>query len=187
MGAGELAVTGGAEKLLEAGFTYNVTRLKPVVEYRSGTLVVRQPGTTGLPNLAGITDFRNEWDLRLYDGVPMDVRVNVGAGISDLQLAGLSLTGLDVSVGAGDHTIDLSGDWARDLRVNIDAGAASIRLRLPRDVGARVEVQSGPHAIEATGLTQDGDVYTNAAYGVSDVTLEVDLDVGVGSINLEAN
>ena len=58
-------------------------------------------------------------------------------------------------------------------------------MRLPRDVGARVEVESGPHTIEATGLTQDGDVYTNAAYGVSEVTLQVDLQVGIGQINLE--
>ena len=40
------------------------------------------------------------------------------------------------------------------------------RLRLPRDVGARVEVESGPHTVQATGLTKDGDAYTNAAYGV---------------------
>ena len=43
MGAGDLEVTGGAEKLLEADFTYNVAKLKPEVEYTDGTLVVRQP------------------------------------------------------------------------------------------------------------------------------------------------
>ncbi len=144
MGAGDLEVTGGAEKLLEADFTYNVARLKPEVKYTDGTLVVRQPEVNGLPALRGITDFRNEWGLRLYDGVPMDLSVDVGAGASDLQLAGLSLTRLDVSLGAGKYTVDLSGDWARDLDVTIDAGAANISVRLPRDVGVRVEVEAGP-------------------------------------------
>ena len=60
------------------------------------------PRSNGLPDLRGITDFRNEWDLRLYDEVPMDLSVDMGAGTSDLQLAGLSLTGLDVSLGAGE-------------------------------------------------------------------------------------
>jgi len=70
MGAGELGVTGGAEKLLEADFTYNVAELKPQVAYTGGTLVVKQPDVEGLPALQGITDFRNEWDLRLHDGTP---------------------------------------------------------------------------------------------------------------------
>jgi hypothetical protein len=102
-----------------------------------------------------------------------------------LQLAGLSLTGLDVSLGAGTYTVDLSGDWARDLDVTIDAGAADITVQLPKDVGARVEVDAGPTTIEATGLMRDKNVYTNAAYGVSDVTLQINLEAGIGKINLE--
>ena len=184
-GAGDLKLTGGAEKLLETDFTYNVAKLKPVVEYTDGTLVVRQPDIKGLPDLRGILDFRNEWGLRLYDEVPMDLSVDMGAGTSDLQLAGLSLTGLKVSFGAGTYTVDLSGDWARNLDVTIDAGAAILSVRLPRDVGARVKVDDGPHTIEAAGLTKDGGVYTNAAYGVSEVTLQINIEAGIGQIKLD--
>ena len=52
MGAGDLEVTGGAEKLLEADFAYNVARLKPEVQYTNGTLVVRQPEHERLARLA---------------------------------------------------------------------------------------------------------------------------------------
>jgi hypothetical protein len=185
LGAGNLELAGGAKKLLEAGFTYNVAKLAPEVEYKNGTLVIRQPNINGLPDLRGITDYRNEWGLRLNNQLPMDLSVEMGSGTSDLQLAGLSLTGLDVSLGAGENTVDLSGDWVHDLDVTIDAGAANVKVLLPKDVGARVKVEAGPHTVEATGLAQDGDVYTNAAYGVSAVTLQVDLEVGIGQINLE--
>ena len=178
-------MTGGAQKLLESDFTYNVARLKPEVEYTDGRLVVAQPEAKGLPVLRDTTDFRNEWSVRLYDQVPMDLSVDMGAGASDLHLASLSLTGLDVNLGAGESTVDLSGDWVRDLDVIIDAGAATLTVRLPREVGARVEIGEGPHTVEATGLTQDGDVYTNAAYGVSEVTLQVNMQAGIGRINLE--
>jgi hypothetical protein len=184
-GAGELEVTGGAEKLLEADFTYNVAKLKPEVEYTDGTLVVQQPDIGGVPAVTGITDYRNEWVLRLNDDVPMDLNVDVGAGTTDLILSGLSLTSLDVSLGASKSTIDLSGDWARDLNAIIEAGATDINILLPRDVGVRIEVESGPHTIEATDLTKDGNVYTNAAYGVSGVTLQIELEVGIGLINLD--
>jgi hypothetical protein len=184
-GAGDLQVSGGAQELLEADFTYNVARLKPEVEYEDGTLAVSQPDEKGLPDLRNITDFRNDWGLHLYDDLPMDLQVNVGGGTGDLQLAGLSLTGLDVSLGAGDFTVDLRGDWARDLDVTIDAGAADINVLLPEDIGVRVDVERGPVMIETSGLAKDGDVYTNAAYGVSEVTLQVDMDAGIGRINLE--
>ena len=184
-GAGDLELSGGADKLLEADFNYNVAALKPEVEYTDGTLVVRQPETNGMPDLRDITDFRNEWTLRLNDKIPMDLSVDVGGGSGDLLLAGLSLTSLDITLGAGIYTIDLTGDWAKNLDVTIDAGAADVTLRLPKDVGARVNVEEGPHTIEATGLTKDGAIYTNAAYGVSDVTIKVDLEVGIGTINLQ--
>jgi hypothetical protein len=184
-GAGDLDLTGGAEKLLEAGFVYNVARLKPEVKYTSGTLVVRQPETNGLPDLRDIADFRNEWDLRLNDETPIDLRVIVGGGSANLQLAGLSLARLDVSLGAGQSTLDLNGDWVRDLDVTIDTGAADLTVRLPSDVGVRVEVDRGPTAIDASGLTQDGNVYTNAAYGVSEVTLHIHVEAGIGVVNLE--
>lgn len=185
LGAGSLALAGGAEKLLEADFSYNVDALKPKVTYGNGRLAVRQPDSRGMPDWRGIAGFRNEWVLHLNDETPMDLSVDMGGGSGDLLLAGLALTGLDVSLGAGVYMVDLSGDWAADLQTAIDAGAADILLRLPRKIGARVVVESGPHTIDAGGLTKEGNVYTNAAYGVSPVTLQVDLDVGVGKITLE--
>jgi hypothetical protein len=184
-GAGDLKLTGGAENLLEADFTYNVDELKPELKYTNGTLVLRQPDSKGLPDLRGISDFRNEWGLRLNDEVPMDLRVEMGAGASELWLAGLSLTGLDITLGAGGSTIDLSGDWVHDLDVTIHAGAGDITVRLPGDVGARVKVDAGVGTVEAPGLTKDGNVYTNAAYGVSEMTLQINIDAGIGQINLE--
>lgn len=185
MGAGDLKVNGGAEKLLGADFTYNVAGLKPEVKFTSGTLVIWEPGNEGQIDWRGITDFRNEWSLRFNNELPMDLSVDLGAGSGDLQLADLSLTGLDVSVGAGECTVDLSGNWTRDLDVTIETGAADLTVRLPKDVGVRVEVDSGPTVINAPDLTKDGNVYTNSAYGVSEVTLHINIEPGIGQINLE--
>lgn len=185
IGFGDLDVIGGAKKLLEADFNYNVARLKPEVVYRGGMLVVRQPEARGLPNFRDTMDFYNKWSLHLNDDVHMDLVVNMGAGVSNLQLAGLSLNRLNVNLGAGVSTIDLSGNWMHDLDVTIDTGVADITVRLPREIGTRVNVKSGPHTIEATGLKQDGNVYTNTNYGDSDVTLQVEIESGIGQIILE--
>ena len=185
MGAGDLKIIGDAEKLLEADFAYNVAKLKPEVDFTDGMLVVQHPDVRIYRTLQDIKDFRNEWDLRLNNDVPMNLSLEMGAGTSALQLSGLSLTGLDVTLGAGKSTVDLTGNWARDLDVTFDTGAADITVRLPRDVGVRVEVDSGLTAISAPDLKQDGNVYTNAAYRVSDVTLQINLKAGIGQINLQ--
>jgi len=185
MGAGDLELTGGADNLLETQFTYNVANLKPEVRYKDGMLTLKQPSTSGFPVLQGITGFRNEWNLRFSNQAPMDLSVALGAGTSDLKLAGLSLTGLDVNLGAGECTIDLGGDWARSLDVTIQTGAANTTLRLPNDVGVLVKVERGPSLISTSGLNHHENVYTNAAYGVAGVTMKVEIDAGIGMINLE--
>jgi len=186
MGAGELDVAGGADKLLEADFTYNVAELEPEVKYSGGTLIVQHPDVeTRVTSLWDLDDYRYEWGLSLNDDVPMDLSIDLGAGKIDLQLAGLSLTGLDINVGAAEATIDLTGDWARDLDVTVKAGVGHATLRLPRRVGVRVTVETGIGDVDAPGLKRDGDVYTNDAYGESAVTLRIDVKAGVGKINLE--
>jgi len=185
IGAGDLKIIGGAEKLLEADFTYNVAKLKPEVEFTDDTLVIQHPDVRGYRTLQDIKNFRNEWDLRLNNDIPMNLSLDIGAGTSDLQLADLSFTSLDIMLGAGKSTVDLTGGWTHDVNVTVDSGAANIALRLPKDIGVRVEIEAGPHTIEASGLTQDGNVYTNAAYGSSGVTLQIDLEIGIGQIKLE--
>jgi hypothetical protein len=81
--------------------------------------------------------------------------------------------------------IDLTGEWVRDLAVTVNTGAANTTLKLPRNVGVRVEVGSGPSIVETRGLTKNGNVYTNAAYGESDVTMNVNIEPGIGQIYLE--
>jgi hypothetical protein len=183
-GAGDLKLTGGAKELMEADFTYNVARIKPEVQYARGTLAVSQPSSEGWPNMSGITGFRNVWDLRLYEGVPMDLNVDIGAGNSSLQVASLSLTGLDVKLGAGTSTVDLNGAWRQDMDVSIDAGASDLTVSLPSDVGVRIEVDRGPTILDAPDMRQDGNVFTNDAYGHSDVTMRIRITSGIGIIHL---
>jgi hypothetical protein len=186
MGAGELNVTGGADALMEADFTYNVADWKPRVNYEvgdsTGELSVKQGSGQGV-DLGG--DARNEWEIRLNDEVTTDLRVEMGAGESDLDLDSLDLEGLDLQIGAGTTTVDLTGDYGQDLDASIQGGVGEATVMLPSEVGVRARAQGGLGNINAEGLQKEGDSYVNDAYGDSDVTLEVDVQGGVGEINLE--
>ena len=186
MGAGELTLSGGADQLMEAEFSYNVADWKPKVNYdvsgETGELMVRQ-GSGGGIRLGG--DARNEWDIRFNDEVPTNLSVQMGAGESNLDLDSLTLTGLDLEMGAGRTTIDLTGDYDRDLVASIQGGVGQATVQLPSEVGVRVEAQGGLGEINAEGLQMEGEAYVNDAYGDSEVSLDVDIQGGVGQINLE--
>ena len=209
MAAGTLEVAGGASDLLEADFTYNVAELEPDVKYRNGKLSVLTPDveSIGIGTLWDLDDYRYEWDLRLNDEVPMDMNITTGAGTSDLDLGSLSLTTLGVDAGAGtvtldlsgatsltrlrvdagvgEITVDLTGDWQQDLNAGIRAGVGKLTILLPRDVGVWVDVEGGISDTDTRGLNRDGDNYVNDAYGESEVTLRIEIEAGIGLINLE--
>jgi hypothetical protein len=186
MGAGELNLTGGADQLMEGDFSYNVAEWKPEVSYdvsgKMGELVVRQGGSEG-SNLGG--EARNEWDIRLNDELPTDLVVQLGAGESDLDLDSLTLEGLKLQMGAGKTTVDLAGDYAQSFDASIQGGVGEATVMLPSGVGVKAKAQGGLGKIDAVGLERVGDSFVNDAYGESDVTLHVDVQGGVGEINLE--
>ena len=186
MGVGELNVTGGADALLEADFSYNVADWQPEVDYDqsgdTGELTVEQGSSEGVP-LRG--DARNEWEVRFNDEVPSDLHVQMSAGESDLDLDSLTLTGLDLEMGAGKTTVDLTGDYSQDLDASIEGGVGEASVLLPSEVGVRVRAEGGLGKINAEGLQREGDSYVKDAYGESDVSVDVDVRGGVGQINLE--
>jgi hypothetical protein len=207
MGAGTLDINGGAAALLEADFAYNVDDIEPEVSYSDGNLSIRQgDADVGVRSLFQTAEFRNDWDLRLNESVPMTLDVNFGAGRSELNLGTLDLSRLDVdtgagevtidlagvgslsnftlSMGAGEVTIDLTGDWTRDLNATIDGGLGELTVRLPSGVGVRVNVSTGLGDVNAGGLTRDGEYYVNDLYGESEVTLFITVNAGVGQVNL---
>jgi hypothetical protein len=186
MAAGELHVSGGASELLQAKFTYNVAELDPQVAHRNGTLSVRAPTVrTGIASLTNLGDYRYVWDLRLNDHVPMQMRVEMGAGSAVLKLGSLSLTRLDLEAGVGPVTLDLTGNPKKDLDAKIDGGVGGLTLLLPSSACARVHVDSGVGRVHAQGLKKDGSRYVSDGCEQSRLTLRIDISAGVGDINLE--
>src|SRR5262249_9706684 len=134
MPVGELDLRGGARKLLEADFTYNVIAWKPDIRYRSvgaaGDLIVEQHGP-----ISSSGNGKNRWDLRLNDSVPLDLRVEFGAGEAGLSLGSLSLRSVDFEMGAGTLRLDLRGAPSKDYSVRLRGGVGEATVYLPKEIG----------------------------------------------------
>ena len=185
MNAGELRVRGAdQEALLEASFEYSRDRDRPVVDYRrfgdKGTLQVRRSRHNSIP----FGRVRNRWDLNLSKAVPLDLKIDLGAGQSDIDLRGLKLQRVDIDMGVGKMTLDLQGPHQESFNVKIDGGVGSGKIYLPSEAGVRVKVDGGIGSVDAHGLIKQGGAYVNEAYGKSAVAIEVEVDAGIGSLDL---
>ena len=184
MGAGNLRIDSGTDKLVAADFTYNVASWKPEVRYNSaagrGSLTISQPdrGRTHM----GKTDY--EWDLRLNRETPLEISVHFGAGEAHLDLGGLTLRSVDVDMGVGKLDLDLHGSPKQSYDVHVRGGVGEATVRLPAGVGVEAEATGGIGEIKASGLRKDGNRYFNDAYRDSKVTVRLDVHGGVGSIRL---
>ena len=184
MGAGELKLEGGATALMEGTFRYNVKRWTPEVDYqvfnKKGRLLIQQKKRHGVH--FGRT--KNIWDVRLNNTIPMDMKVNLGAGSSDLNLQNFSIKRLEIDMGVGELTLDLSGERKEDLAVKIDGGIGSGTVYLPENIGVRAEIEGGIGSVHAPGFHKDGHVYTNDAYGKEGASIDLRIEAGIGSIEL---
>ena len=184
MGAGDLKVGSGTRKLIQAYFTYNVPSWKPEVRYSVaggvGDLVVRQPGH----NHTHFGNLKYEWDLRLNQDVPLDVKVNFGAGQAQLDLGSLTLRGVEVDMGVGSLTMDLRGNPKHDYNVRINGGVGEAIIHLPSNVGVYAEAGGGIGDISARNLRKEDNHWVNDAYNDSKVKIRINVQGGVGSIKL---
>ena len=181
--AGELRLSGGAEKLMEGDFTYNVDKWKPEIRYDGssfrGNLTIKQNGGT-----ATMGNAKNEWNIRLSDAVPMDISIKMGAGESKLKLGDIKLRSVEVHLGAGRCEMDLRGEPDKSYDATIRGGVGEATIYVPKDVGVVAEAKGGLGEIKVRGLEKDGDSYRNAAYGKAKTTIRLNVSGGIGAINI---
>lgn len=184
MGAGEMNVDGGGDKLVSGQFLYNVPSLQPEVHTsNNGThaaITISQPDGHGLSRGHTV----DTWNLHLGPSVLWDITLNCGAGQAKLNFAQLELRSLDVHLGVGQVDLDLAGTPKRDYDVSIQGGVGQATIHLPQNVGIWAEAHGGIGSIDVSGLEKQGDHYQNALYDKSKVTVHVKVNGGIGEIRL---
>ncbi len=183
MSAGDLKLRSGATKLMDGEFRYNVDAWKPQVKYEQtgfrGQLTVEQGGTAGTTG-----QVVNEWSIRLNDGIPIDLEAKLGAGEARLDLGGLTLRSANIKMGAGTSEVSFSSEPKHSFDLTVRGGVGEATIRIPRSVGVIAKAKGGIGEINVRGLTKQDGSYVNEAYGKSKTVVNVDVQGGIGQINL---
>ena len=186
MGAGEVKVRGGALQLARADFTYNVEQWKPEVTYHalggSADLNIEQPST----HHAHIGETSYTWDVQAANDIPLELVAHLGAGEARMDLGSLTLRRVEVDMGVGELRMDLRGTPKHDYDVHIHGGVGEATVHLPGDIGIYATGSGGIGEIHTEGLRKQGDHWVNDAYDNAKVRIHVDVQGGIGQINLIA-
>jgi len=184
MGAGELNIEGGSSHLLNSRFLFNRKWDSPRVNYHvngdKGELEIVQDQTGSINFDAG----NNNWDLTFNNDVPIQLHIEMGAGAGELKLRDMNVTELELHMGAGQLELDLTGPRKSDLDVTLKGGVGQATIRLPRDVAVRAHAAGGIGSIDAEGLKKDGNDYSNEMWGKTPHKITLDVQGGIGQIEL---
>jgi len=124
------------------------------------------------------------WDLRLSPAVVWELKGNIAAGEGRLDLTGLDLDALTLELGAGQYVVTLPEKVGG--KVAIKGGVGSLVLKIPETMAARVSIQRGIVPVSMSDrFEKKGDVYVTRDWETSNNRVEVEINLGVGSITVQ--
>lgn len=183
MGAGELTINGGGEKLFDGKFKYSEKVGRPKVSYEltgfRGQLNVESPKDGSMGGKVV-----NEWNLTLGGKAPLDLEVKLGAGTNKLDFSQVNVRNLDIKMGVGECNLNLAGDYKKDVNVTVKGGVGGAHIKLPKGVGVIADAAGGIGSINTSGLTKRDGHWFNEAYAAGKPAIHLDVKGGVGEISL---
>lgn len=185
--AGNLDIHGGSTNWLDASFEYKNKKSLPKVKYDEkgdkGVLTVKVESKVFAVNRS---NQNNHWDIQLNNDIPINLDVDMGVSKATLNLKEIQLNKLTIDGGVSDSTIDLGGERQNSLQGNIDIGVGKMTLLLPKETGIKLSIDKGLGKLDMKDfITQGNNVYINEAYENSETSIELDIDIGVGSLKVD--
>jgi len=126
-----------------------------------------------------------DWDIRLNGDIPLSLKIDSGASASILDLSDLRVTDLEIRTGASSTQLTLPTN-AGNTHVDIDTGASSLKVNVPSGVAASIRVKRGITSVNVNPRFPrlDGDLYQSTDYGNAANRIDMTINAGVGSIEV---
>lgn len=134
-----------------------------------------------------VNDGASNVDLSFSEPNPIEMSIlRYATGASDVRLIGLAnanFSTLTFSGGAGNYTLDFSGEFQQDAVATVDSGFGNVSLIIPEDVNAKITVEGAAVNINhGLGWSQSGQEYTQKGDGH---TLTIIVKMAAGNLLID--
>jgi hypothetical protein len=187
IGAAHLRLSAGSGELLTAGFKYSNEEWKPQISYKvrenTGFLEIKQPDNNPY-NIENGDKY--SWSLKFTDKIPLDFNIELGAGLSEINLDNLFIDRFSMDIGVGKAEIDLGANWKSNAEIHLNGGIGLTIIHVPQNVGVSIEINKGLGEVEVRNLKKTGtNVYENDAFSGAGPKIRVYLKTGIGKIEID--
>ncbi len=126
-----------------------------------------------------------DWDIALNAGIPIALKLNLGANKSDLDLRDMNITDLDLDTGASDTKLTLPSKGR--FHADLDLGAASLEIIVPEGLSARIHASLGAAdmKVDESRFPRNGKYYQSPDYDAAANAVDMTIDAGAASIKIK--
>ena len=148
---------------------------------RIATFTLKADGTTFGPFM-GWGDQWN-WSLGLAPEVPLELEVNLAVGSADIDLTGLAVDDLVMSMGIGRSVVTLPEEGRFYAR--LDGAIGEMVVVIPAGMAARIRVDTGLTVTDLPdSYRQRDDVYTSPGYSGADDRVDLEIGQAIGKVTI---
>lgn len=117
-------------------------------------------------------------------------RFTLQMGAAKLNVNGLAnsrCTSFNVSGGAGEFTLDFTGDWGdvTAVRLELKVGMGSVKLRFPEGAGVELAMDKFLVDFSGPGFVQTGRRYVSDGFDAATTKISIDVSAALGDISVE--
>lgn len=146
------------------------------------TVALRQAGAPWAP-FAGGANSQQVWDLGLSPAPELELHADVALGEAALDLSGLTLRDLGLSMGLGVVNVRLPSQGRYQARVEGAIGGMTVVI--PEDLPARIKVDAGLAVRQVPeGYRKDGDVYVSPGYDTAQDRVDLTVGQAIGLVRI---
>jgi hypothetical protein len=126
-----------------------------------------------------------DYHFQLSEDMVWDIDIDMGAADGTLDFSQLNVNDVDVDGGAMDLEL-VFGNKSEHTNVKIDAGASDIDITIPETVGVKVKFEGAfkDSNLKELGWNYQQGYYQSPNYDDTQRKIDIDMDMGAGSLNV---
>jgi hypothetical protein len=119
-------------------------------------------------------------------------QIVIDCGASSLSMEGLgdaNFKEMRFDGGVGSFNLDFGGAWTQSATADFDIGLGSLELTIPEHIGVRIETEDSFLSsidVDREYREVDVDIYESDNYDSADVTLDITIAIGMGSVEVRS-